>query len=191
MTNFLRERKVINHISELQKLLPNFPTDILEQWFLPYVESNGMPWDKEGNAIGRWKYLLQNKPLHYWKNILWDQIEAYIPIDEYCDEWKSVLLNMVEGAVLGKTNVYSISINNLKERFDSVLEYLEAEKVFPKPPILLLEKDKGITVLDGNHRISAFLYSLSQHYRDKKDGKIDTLPMLEQRYWIGINRENK
>lgn len=94
MTNFLRERKVINHISELQKLLPNFPTDILEQWFLPYVESNGMPWDKEGNAIGRWKYLLQNKPLHYWKNILWDQIEAYIPIDEYCDEWKSVLLNI-------------------------------------------------------------------------------------------------
>lgn len=46
---------MVDHISELQKLLPNFPIDILEQWFLPYIESEGMPWDSEGNAIGRWK----------------------------------------------------------------------------------------------------------------------------------------
>jgi len=182
---------MVDNISELQKILPNFPTDILEQWFLPYVESNGMPWDNEGNAIGRWKYLLRNKSLHYWKNIIWDQIDAYIPIDEYCDEWQLVLLDMVEGAVLRKTNVYSISINNLEERFHSVLEYLEVEKVFPKPPILFLEKNKGITILDGNHRVSAYLYSLSQSAIDKKNGKIDNLPLLEQKYWIGINRENK
>lgn len=96
---------------------------------------------------------------------------------------------MVEGAVLGKTNDYSLSISNLEERFYSVLRYLETEKIFPKPPILLLEYNKEISILDGNHRVSAFLYSLSQHYNDQKNELNYAPPNLKQKYWMGINRD--
>jgi len=181
---------MLNHISELQELLPNFPSDILEQWFLPYVESDGMPWDDHGNPKGRWNNLLNKKPLSYWQSIGWYQDTCYIPKDYYSKNVQEALEQIAAGAVFNEKNWYTFSINDLKERFDSILKYLEVHKEYPKSPILIYEKFSGFNILDGNHRVSAYLYSLSQHYMNEKNMKIDDLSKFKQKYWIGISKNN-
>ena len=53
-------------------------------------------------------------------------------------------------------NVYARTIPDLKQRFTSFVTYLRQFGVFPCPPLLLREEEV-YTLIDGCHRVSAFI----------------------------------
>lgn len=144
----------------LKATLPNFPDEVLEQWLQPYANSEGWPPSESSTATlsGRWRYLLKNKPLSYWQSLTWEKVTRHISIHDLHPQWQEIIVQMVFGAVQGQRNLYSNSITDLAVRFNRILAYFHEHGVFPAPPALLIE-DKKLTILDGNHRMSAYLYA--------------------------------
>lgn len=92
------------------------------------------------------------------------------------------MVQMVLGAVRGQRNLYSSSIKDLSERFNRIVGYFGEHGVFPSPPALLVEDGK-LTILDGNHRMSAYFYAFGYFTLDPgTDLQLRTREL--QTYWI-------
>lgn len=173
-------------ISELQDSLPNFPTEILEEWLFPYAESEGWPpaESDDGQLCGRWRYLLGNKPLRFWRALRWEKVQRHISVYDLNAECQDVMLKLVLASVRGETNLYSVSIPNLKMRFDRIVEHIRATGELPCAPTLVPER-YGLSIVDGNHRMAAYLYCYG-YFKLEVEAKLQLRTKEIQEYWIGI-----
>lgn len=174
-------------IDVLCESLPNFPKDLLEEWLLPYANSEGWPPapSEFDEPLGRWRYLLKKQPLAYWKSIEWRSIDGLLNPSNLSPQWQGILVDMVMGAVKGQLNLYSMEIPNLKERFDNIVAFLSENGAFPRPPALLVDEG-GFTVLDGNHRLAAYFYCLGCLKEAAPQEDLRQKVKLEQKYWVGV-----
>lgn len=176
----------MSQINALQVTLPNFPTDVIEEWLLPYAKLEGWPPARDFDELpkGSWRYLLKNRPLTYWRSLSWSKVERHVSIHDLSPEWQSMMVQMMLGAVKGQPNLYSVSIKDLAPRFNRILEYFERYGVFPKPPALLIEQQQ-LTVLDGNHRLAAYLYCYGYFIIDG-GAALKEITKESQTYWVGL-----
>jgi hypothetical protein len=70
-------------------------------------------------------------------------------------------------------------------RFKKVADYLMKNGVFEKPPIAIRLPD-GLSILDGNHRISAFC-GLQETPAELLESRGLKKPAPEQDLWIGAH----
>lgn len=110
----------------LQTTLPNFPVEVLEEWLLPYANSEGWPPAQtvEASPNGRWRYLLSNRPLAYWRSITWRKHERHISIHNLDPGYQEIMVKMVLAAVQGQRNLYSSTIDDLTPRFNLSLIHI-------------------------------------------------------------------
>ena len=169
----------------LQADLPNFPTELLSEWLLPYANTEGWPpAPRAGDEPqGRCRYLIRKKSLDYWKTVAWRSIERHVSYSDLHKQNQEVVLLMVLGAVTGHSNLYSNSIPDLKQRFYRILEHLRSRGTLPCPPALMAEPG-GLTVLDGNHRMAAYQYAYG-YFNLGLDADLQVKTQELQRYWIG------
>jgi hypothetical protein len=97
------------------------------------------------------------------------------------DELQKVV-ELALAAVLDQSNLYSLSIPNLKERFFRIVTYISEHGTLPKSPSLIHEAD-GLRIMDGNHRIAAYLYC-SGAFRFEVDPSIHSKTKAEQDFWV-------
>lgn len=147
-------------IEECKRDLPNFPEEIIDLWLAPFVETEGWPPCNDHAKVpgNRWRYLLGEKPVTYWENIQWEKEELDLAKLQLTGKSAATIQQLVAGYVLGQENMYTQTLGqNGKDRFDRVFRYLIENGTLPAPPIIINEGDDGYTVVDGNHRIAAFL----------------------------------
>ena len=136
--------------------LPNFPEDVIAQWLVPFAETDGWP-----PIADRWKYLLTNTNLDYWKNFTWTLEEVSFETLKLTREAESQIAGLLEAYVLGVNNIYSQQIGgNGLERFQFQLAFIKKNKQLIRPPVLV-NHGKGYDIMDGNHRIAAY-FALKQ-----------------------------
>jgi len=176
-------------LSTLKATLPNFPDQVLETWLQPYANSEGWPPIETalGTLSGRWHYLLKRKPLTYWQALTWTRVKRHISIQELNHRTQDILIQMVLGAVQGQYNLYSASISDLSERFKRILNYFGEHGIFPIPPVLLVEDGK-LTILDGNHRMSAYFYAYG-YFTLNPGADLQLRTQELQSYWIANQGE--
>ncbi len=164
--------------------LPNFPTEVLSDWLLPYAKTEGWPPSHGYNEPPqkRWRYLLRNKPLSYWRSLSWEKIDRHISIHDLDIENKTTMVQMVLGAVKDHQNMFTMQIPNLKDRFFSVVSYLREHGTIPKPPIII-KGTTGLSIIDGNHRMAAYFYSYGYLKLEIDDDLLFTTKEI-QTYWI-------
>jgi hypothetical protein len=138
--------------------LPNFPDDIIMDWIEPYAQTIGWP-----PVHKRWLGILFGNDLEFWQSVIWEKEIldlAAIPMSPITN---SALIGLSD-AVKGVKNPYS-EIENVVERHNNALKYFVIHGVFPKP-ICLLKENGSYSVVDGNHRITAFKshYELMRAY---------------------------
>lgn len=93
------------------------------------------------------------------------------------------MIHMALGATKDQKNLYSESIPDLKERFARIVSYIGEHGFMPKPPILMNESD-GLSVLDGNHRMSAYFYCYGYFTVEPATDLLLKTKEI-QAYWIG------
>lgn len=172
-------------ISELESSLPNFPREVLEEWLLPYAESEGWPPAEadDGSLCNRWKYLLANKTLKFWKAINWEKVQRHVSIQDLNESCRNVMMSMVLAAVKDQSNFYSDSIPDLKPRFERIVEHIRATGKLPCPPTLIHESD-GLSIVDGNHRMAAYFYCFG-YYKLEVESTLLLATNEIQEFWIG------
>lgn len=169
-------------LADLKATLPNFPDDVLQDWLLPYAKSEGWPPFGGPDQMpqgSRWPYLLGKKPLGYWANIQWSLHIGHIEIDELEPRCQETTAQMILAAAKGEDNLYSADIPDLKVRFFGVLSRLTSSGFLPGTPTLL-KTAHGYRVMDGNHRMAAYIF-----YRLMSAKQDDGVVVQPQRFWVG------
>lgn len=165
--------------------LPNFPDEVIEDWLLPFAESEGWPpqLGYDGIPLERWRYLFGLRPFSFFQTLDWKKEYKHISIYEIVEKFQIVLFQIFEAAILGRQNEMSFGISNLKERFESVVRHIKTHGSMPKPPALLLEKDNRYYIFDGNHRLSAYYYCCG-YFKVNVESELILTKENKQNYWI-------
>jgi hypothetical protein len=137
-------------IEKIKIDLPNFPDEVIRDWLAPYAERIGwLPEEKNWNGI------LFDRPLTFWQQIVWskkkidlNKVKYSVVSEKLFAEMKNAHLNKVE-------NCYYRNVGS-KDRYVKSLKYLMSTGKFPRP-ICLLKEEEFYSVVDGNHRMVAYL----------------------------------
>ncbi len=168
--------------SIIQDTLPNFPDDIIDQWILPFVDTDGWPpTDEQGKLRNGWRFIL-GKDMAYWRSIKWELKESELLSEHLGRMSKSQINDIFQVAVLGASNHMS-QIYDLKARFDQVVTYISVNGTYPRPPILVV-MDAQYEIMDGNHRVSAYFYCVGA-FAKAPNLEVVQKTKRHQRMWIG------
>ncbi len=137
----------------------------------------------DGVPLNRWRYLLGRKSLSEFKTLSWSKVTKHISIHEIDGESLSSLIQIFEAAILGYDNLMSLSIHDLKQRFDNIVNYIQQNGEMPNAPILYLNDMKKYEIFDGNHRLSAYYYCYG-YFNVKVDSNLKLKTQKDQTYWI-------
>jgi hypothetical protein len=86
---------------------------------------------------------------------------------------------MLDAHINGKENSYSNDANS-KERFVSAAQFIAQNSTVPQP-LVGFDLADGLSVLDGNHRMTALCYCQAN-----KDELLNA-PEASQKIWIGTH----
>ena len=132
--------------------LPNLPAQVVEMWLAPMAADKG--WPPPDYDLGNWRYTLGCKSLDFWRKTAWElgslpfDLAALTPIGLHG------IAEMLDAYVNGANNEYGAAILNGKERYKSLVLYIGRNGSFPAPTIVMA-RDDGLHIVDGNHRITA------------------------------------
>lgn len=139
---------------QIEQDLPNFPPDVIEQWLLPFAKTDG--WSP---TVGRWRYLLFNTDLNYWRGISWQLEKVSIESVDFTIGAKTQVVGLIKAYVQNKQNMYALQIGQEgKERFKFQLEHLQRNGELIRPAVFV-NHGQGYDIIDGNHRIAAYFSS--------------------------------
>jgi hypothetical protein len=170
-------------IDEISNDLPNFPEEVVEQWLLPFAVDEGWPPESE-----RWKYLLNNTDLNYWREINWQLEEVNFSDISLSNSAKLQIQGLLDAYLNGVENEYWHSLGERgKDRFQFQLHQLIDYGVFLLPPVLVDHGD-SYDIMDGNHRIAAYVAWQTLQLNEKFVTMLGKNPVKlneTQRIWIG------
>ena len=171
-------------IEQVSEDLPNFPDDVIDQWIGYYAESEG--WPPPSPLEGRWKGLLANKDLEYWTSLKWSKEIIYPPSLVLTTQCNRSIQEMISFHAAGVPCAYSEFMGEeAGPRIARLLQYLREIGNLPCAPILV-EKDGEHEIIDGNHRVVAYL--LWEQWKDKEIFQKEPFPVTLSReieFWIG------
>jgi hypothetical protein len=146
-------------LEQLKLSLPNFPHEVLNEWLLPFAKDKGWPPSEDNDTLPNngWRYVLIKQPLSFWKEVKWSNEHCNFSINDFEENDKDAILQIIATAVLGAKTPLSIDMTNIKEGFDKLISYIKEHQTLPIPPVLL-KTNNGYKILDGNHRIAAYFH---------------------------------
>ena len=195
-------------MTEIEKELPNFPREIIEQWLLPFAEDYGWPPNEEWRE--KWQKTL-TLSLEEWRNMNW-KLETWdmtnFPLSF---QGQACLTGMQKCYWLGEENTYTKlkTEGNGLNRHLRALQYILEHGEFPFPIVAREDFDfaflhglGGFRLMDGNHRLLAWHTAAKLHQelaelpderieQCKKELKISNIVPLSVRQEVWIARFNE
>ena len=158
--------------------LPNTPDEIIEIWLSTFIGRFGWP-----PALGNgWKYVLRgSKDLSYLKSLQWQKTDIELSPSVLSPRDLRTVIDLYRTHILRHSTEYVLMTDG-KSRYDSIVAYLNEHSTFPKP-IALIEEGNTYGILDGNHRMSAYLYQCG-YFRGTSETDINISLGTKHSVWI-------
>jgi hypothetical protein len=172
-------------LADIKADLPNWPDDVIDQWLLKLANrgaDTGWP-PPEPLGVHAWKYLLGGRPLSWWKNVTWKLEDHDLEFDVLSGDSKLIVSDMIGEHVNDLPSRYPVGPGS-KTRFLSAMRHLTVHGTLPRAPVVMRLED-GLSVLDGNHRVTALCFC--QAISDEILKKGGTAPLKSQRLWMGTH----
>lgn len=139
-------------IADIKKDLPDWPDDVVDQWLLYFANQPNCGWppsDPLGNH--RWSGVLGARPLSWWKKVSWTKETVNCSLTSLSHK-STAIVKELSAAFIKKT-ADPVTARRIKHAY----HYIMDNAVFPKP-VITMKVSTGLQVLDGSHRMAAFLY---------------------------------
>jgi hypothetical protein len=138
-------------VADIQKDLPDWPDDVIEQWLLYFANEADCGWPPP-DPLGdhRWKRLLGGRPLSWWKNVTWSKQTVSCDLASLSNKSRDIASAMI--AEIGNRT----ADDGTRQRYQNAMQYILEHGAFPGS-IIAMKVPSGMHVLDGNHRYGRFL----------------------------------
>ena len=167
-------------VADIQKDLPDWPQDIIEQWLHYFANEPDGGWpppDPLGES--RWKGLFGGRALSWWKNVTWVKAKMICEPANLSPKARAGVNEVL--AEVSKKEPDAVT----KRRFSHAYIYIMDHGVFPRA-LVTMRPAAGAILLDGTHRMAAF--EMLQRTPDAKFAQFGKKKAaLEQEVWIGTH----
>jgi hypothetical protein len=167
-------------VAEIQKDLPGWPDDVLEQWLHYFANEPDLGWPPpEPLGDHRWGRILGGRPLSWWKEVTWKKEAVKCGTASLAQKSRDIATTMITEIGNGTADA------STKRRFQRATQHILDNAAF-EAPIMAMRTPSGLLVLDGNHRMGAFCGAqlMSDVWFEKMKKK---RAALEQEVWIGTH----
>jgi hypothetical protein len=171
-------------LADIKKDLPEWPDDLIEQWLLYFANEPDCGWPPpEPLGTHRWAGLLGGKPLSWWKQVTWTMVTTRCGLDDLASKAKADVSDIVTKFNAGQAD------SSTKKRVAQPWIYIRDNGTFPRP-LVTMQRTDGMSLLDGAHRMAAFV--LFQSLSDAELAKIEAnRPPINQTVWRGQHNDGE
>jgi hypothetical protein len=169
-------------LADIKSDLPHWPDEVIELWlfYLANRSAGDTGWPPP-EPLGRrgWAPILGYRQLSWWREVSWKREKTDCGFSNLCLGTKTIVAQ-----TLVEKRDRTID-EETERRFKKAGDYLMKNGTFEKPLIAVRLPD-GLSILDGNHRISAFcgLQEIPAQSLERRGLK---KPAPEQDVWIGTH----
>lgn len=164
-------------ITDIKKLLPNWPDPVAQEWLLYFANDIGWP-PAEPLGTDRWGGILGNRPLSWWTEVEWKQEK----ID--CNRANLSTDTQYRIAAISNSIYAGTASDTEKGQYRRPFQYLLEHAQFLNPALAMRDGER-IRFIDGHHRLAA-LTDLREKASDglfAQPGR--QRPSVIQAVWIG------
>ncbi|HEV2594895.1 MAG TPA: hypothetical protein VGU01_06825 [Sphingomicrobium sp.] len=167
-------------VADIQKDLPHWPEDVVEQWLLYFANEPDCGWPPpEPLGAHRWNVLLFGKPVTWWKNVTWKKQLVNCTLSELSAKTRGDVADIVRQWNDGTASA------STQRRVAQPWLHIRDNGVFPRSPLMIKQPD-GWSLADGHHRMAAF--EMFQGLSDAELSKIGkNRPSRDQDVWVGTH----
>jgi hypothetical protein len=167
-------------LADMKRDLPHWPDEVIELWLF-YLANRGDTGWPPPEPLGRhaWAAILGFRSPSWWREVSWKREKIDCSFSNLCQGTKAIVAQMLMEKASGTID------EETRRRFNKGADYLMKNGVFEKPLIGMRLPD-GLSILDGNHRISAFC-GLRETPAELLEPRGLKKPAPEQDLWIGTH----
>jgi hypothetical protein len=171
-------------VTDIQKDLPDWPEDIIEQWLHYFSNEPDCGWPPpEPLDNHRWSRLLGGRPLSWWKNVTWKKEKVKCELASLSPKARADVADIVARMKSGAADA------GTRKRVAQPWIFIKDHAVFPRP-LVTMRIPGGLSLLDGSHRMAAF--NMVQELDSAQFEKINKKkPALEQDVWVGTHSDGE
>jgi hypothetical protein len=141
-------------------MFPNMPDEVFDTWLLPIIRyHNAWPYSNvfSPHPSDQWRRYFGLFTLSNISHCLWDRLT--LSFDKGCLDpvSNSTIECLIENHVQNSDATGRINVRDSKSRFFGFVEFIQRTGTIPAP-IIGINTDVGLRVIDGNHRLSALTY---------------------------------
>jgi hypothetical protein len=173
----VRQQAMVS-VADIKSNLLGWPDEVVEGWLQWFA--NDICWaPPEQLGDHRWSSILGGRPLAWWKKVSWKKEIVTCEPTKLSDKSRAIVI-MTIAQINNRT-----ADAETQRRFKRAMDYILDNGVFPGA-IVAMNVPSGLTVLDGNHRVSAFCGvqlipdAAFERLRKKR-------PSLQQEVWVGTH----
>jgi hypothetical protein len=167
-------------LADIKNDLPYWPDGVISQWLFHLANRGDTGWPPP-NPLGYhpWAFILGFRPLSWWREVTWKLEKTDCGLANLCQGTKTIVTGMLVEKATGTID------EETGTRFKRASDYILKNGGFEEPPIAMRLGD-GLSVLDGNHRMTAFC-GLQQVPAEILEKRGLREPAQEQELWIGTH----
>jgi ParB-like nuclease domain len=144
-------------IERARSFFKTMPSEVFDHWVLPGVEFHGWPFTSTSQSVEetRWNGFFGPKPLDFWVNARWEHVSIPVSTQTFHPETQARII-----AIIGTAHGFQTPMANLrdsKERFWACASLIREHGAI-QSPLVVIRTQYGLYLLDGHHRLAAFVY---------------------------------
>jgi Ribosomal protein L7/L12 dimerisation domain len=167
-------------LADIKSDLPLWPDEVIKLWLFYLANRSDTGWpppDPLGNHS--WAAILGFRSLPWWREVTWKRERTDCSFSNLCQGTKAIVARMMVEKANGTID------EETRMRFKKAADYILKNGGFKEPPIAMRLAD-GLSILDGNHRITAFC-GLQEAPAEILEKRGLRKPAQEQELWIGTH----
>ena len=166
--------------ADIKRDLPAFPDGVVNQWLFHLAQQNDTGWPPpDPLGLHRWAFILGHRPLPWWREVTWKLEKTDCSFAGLAPFTKTIVIRMLREKTDGTID------KDTGRRFDRAVKYILSKAEFEEPPVAMRLAD-GLSILDGNHRVTAFCW-LQMMTAEQFEKLGSRKPALKQNVWIGTD----
>lgn len=146
-------------------MFPFMPDEVFSSWIGGLIDQQGWPFSSvdEPVHLQDWSRIFLELPLAHWAAIKWSH-ETVDGIEDRLSQRSNRDLMYLKMHALPDISPAVMVIRNTKNRFEHARRHIEEWGTFPGYVVAYAEPG-GLTVVDGHHRLAAWLTSPHREQR--------------------------